>query len=170
MTSVEYRPKGNNSILRSVLYDAWKSRCYWCNRPKDFTDIEIDHIIPHTLETDRLRVVLEELGLPTDFDVHNVANLAPICGTCNLEKTNQDFTSAPVVVGRHRKAQGLRQQVIEAVQPLAMWPRRCCSRPRRHFLMKRLGPPSRRMPRGWCSGWFCWTRTGSNTPCFASYS
>lgn len=116
----KYQPNGNNGVLRWVLYDGWDYRCYSCNRPKDFTDTQIDHLIPQRLPAGRLAAVLTELGLPADFDVHDAANLALICSTCNREKKNQDFTVAPVFIGRLRKAEGLRPKVIKAVQNFAV--------------------------------------------------
>lgn len=118
--AAKYQPNGNNGVLRSVLYDAWNYRCYSCNRPKDFTDTQIDHLIPQTLPAGRLTAVLTQLGLPADFDVHDAANLALICSICNQEKKNQDFTVAPVFIGRLRKAERLRPKVVRAVQNFAV--------------------------------------------------
>jgi hypothetical protein len=32
----------DNSVLRLVLYNLWNSRGYWCHRPRDFSDAEIE--------------------------------------------------------------------------------------------------------------------------------
>jgi hypothetical protein len=119
--ATKYQPNGNNGVLRSVLYDSWDFRCYSCNRPKDFTDTQIDHLIPQKLPDGRqLAAILTELGLPADFDINDPANLALICGACNQEKKNQDFTVAPVFLARLRKAERLRPKVIKAVQDFAL--------------------------------------------------
>ena len=46
--SVRYKVNDDNSLLRFVLHELWEYKCYWCNTPKDYNDIQIDHIIPQT--------------------------------------------------------------------------------------------------------------------------
>jgi hypothetical protein len=78
-----YVDGGDNSVLRFALYEAWGPRCYWCTQPRDFTEIQIDHIIPKRLSSDGLAKVLEECGKPISFNLHGLHNLAPICTVCN---------------------------------------------------------------------------------------
>lgn len=105
-------------VLRSVLHTLYKSRCYWCSKLKDFTDIETDHTIPKTLEGRALEQALRRLGLARDFDLNDAANLAPICGSCNGPgiKSNIDMTHLPVVASHIRKAQRLKPEVERRVR------------------------------------------------------
>lgn len=104
-------------VLRSVLHNLYKSRCYWCGKLKDFVDIEVDHIIPKKLKGRALEKALERLGLPYDFDLNDPANLAPICGRCNgsAGKGSLDMTHLPVVATHLRKAQRHKPEVERRV-------------------------------------------------------
>lgn len=115
---VKYKVNGDNSVLRSVLYDLWKGRCYWCNRPKAYGDVDIDHIVPRTIGADRLKELKAELLLSEDFDVHDPLNLALICRTCNGpgDKGSNDFSHVPRVLTRLRHAQKLRDAVVRRVE------------------------------------------------------
>lgn len=39
---VRYRPGRDNSVLKMVLHDLWKRRCYCCGKPEAFTHIDLD--------------------------------------------------------------------------------------------------------------------------------
>lgn len=76
-----------NRLLLLALVQAWGDKCYWCRTPKTFRDLEIDHIVPRNPRG----------GADPDFDVDAAENLAPICGPCNVEKSNKEFDDAPRV-------------------------------------------------------------------------
>jgi hypothetical protein len=118
---IRYRVNGENSVLRSVLYDLWAYKCYWCSRPKDYNDVQIDHIIPQTMKDEQLQELAKQFRLPADFDVHDPYNLAPICSSCNGPggKSDEEFVHVPVVLNRLRKAEKLRSTVIKRVQTFA---------------------------------------------------
>lgn len=109
--AANYRPSGDNSVLRSVLFEVWGGRCYWCKQPKDFTETQIDHIVPQSLPSALLQELMRALALPLDFDVHEPYNLALICGACNREKSDEDLTLTPIVLSRLRRAQRLASKV-----------------------------------------------------------
>ncbi|MCW2144353.1 hypothetical protein [Actinoplanes cyaneus] len=44
--------------------------------------------------------MIEQYRLPPGFHLDDVANLAPICTPCNREKSNHDYTDAPVLLKR----------------------------------------------------------------------
>lgn len=110
---VRYVPHGNNALLKQALLEAWKNLCYWHREPLRFHHAEIDHVIPQALA--RKPEVLAANQLPRDFDVHDPANLAPICGSCNREKGSIDYTDSPIVLRRMKQASDLRQDVIDYV-------------------------------------------------------
>jgi hypothetical protein len=70
---------GNNAVLRLVLHTVWGQRCYWCNRPKDYNDIQIDHIVPRSQGFAGRHEILDAHRLSHNFDVDDPRNLAPIC-------------------------------------------------------------------------------------------
>ncbi|MEV0663587.1 hypothetical protein ACIBI3_29665 [Actinomadura luteofluorescens] len=104
-------------MLRLVLYNLWSSRCYWCHRPKDFNDIQIDHILPRDLATKDREDLIANYGLPEDFDFDDSRNLAPICSACNgtRGKGKNEYGDKPVYMEQLRRAGEFRSTVIEQV-------------------------------------------------------
>ena len=61
----------------------------YCGEPLRLRDLEIDHIVPQSLEDDvaAWAHVREQQGLPDDFDINSYGNLAPACSACNGKKS-----------------------------------------------------------------------------------
>ena len=113
---VRYLPNGNNRVMRHVLRQVWDLRCYWCRSYKDYLDLEIDHILPQDSgEPERARLK-RAFGLPSDYDIHALYNLAPICSDCNKLKKGEDLTQVPAVISKLKLARGLADTVAKRVQ------------------------------------------------------
>lgn len=82
-----YSSSDDNRLLLLALTEAWGEKCYWCRKPKVFRELQIDHIVPRHPRG----------GEPAKCEIDAVQNLAPICGPCNQEKTNEDYQHAPRV-------------------------------------------------------------------------
>ena len=104
-------------MLRLVLYNLWGSRCYRCQRPKDFNDIQIDHIIPRHVNSERLRELKRQYGLPRDFEINAPANLAPICSVCNgpRGKGKKEYRARLLEQDQLDRAISLQPKVVEQV-------------------------------------------------------
>ena len=101
-----------SQIERRAIWQAGGCACAYCGKPLRFRELEIDHIIPQSLEGDaaawsRLR---EEQGLPNDFDVNGYANLAPACPDCNGRKSAQSLQAGRLAI-ELTNAKRLRRQV-----------------------------------------------------------
>ena len=72
---------------------------YICGKSVDLTTMEVDHIIPESLEDepDRLAEVLRELGRPADFALNSYANWLPSCKPCNGLKSDIVFDPSLIV-------------------------------------------------------------------------
>jgi 5-methylcytosine-specific restriction endonuclease McrA len=129
VSDVGYQPDkpADNRILRLALLQAWGYACYWCRRPRDFADVEIDHIIPKKTDQDLVDdVLLRQCLTPKDQAVEfHVHNLAPICGKCNKEKADALLAGARRFMTLLAKARTL--------QPL---PRRPRWQPTGHWAIK----------------------------------
>lgn len=118
-----YRP-GNpdeNAVLRLALWEAWGYRCYWCRQPRDFSVIDIDHIIPQKEGTQAVDAGLLRQYVTTDtqaqdFELHAVYNLGPICRGCNVEKSDALFAGAPRFMSVLDKARWLWPRVETLVR------------------------------------------------------
>ncbi|MGW1124361.1 HNH endonuclease [Streptomyces sp. NPDC002526] len=111
---VRYRNGGDNSILKMILIEQWRYRCCMCGRPKDYTDTQIDHLIPQSSSEAELKDARTQYSLTSSFDLHGPENLAPICSKCNHAKSDQTFEGAGAMLLALRKAAKLRPDVISA--------------------------------------------------------
>lgn len=110
---MRYVEGGDNSVLKLALLEVWTHSCYWHSKPLAFHEAEIDHIIPKA-QADRPEVMKNYPG-SVGFDVHDPANLAPICRECNSDKAAVDYTDSPPVLTRLKKAITRRNRVITRV-------------------------------------------------------
>ena len=107
----------DNSLLRYSLWQQWRFRCYWCMRPKDFTDTEIDHIVPKSVGRSKLDELLKVFALPANYDLDDPRNLAPICPDCNGPngQGRRDLAQIPAVGNKLGRAEEMRPKVISQV-------------------------------------------------------
>ncbi|WP_194834865.1 HNH endonuclease [Nocardia sp. XZ_19_369] len=88
----------SNKILRLALLNAWGATCYWCGQPRQFSQVEIDHVIPRSLSKAKQDQLVEQLLGPAavrGYEVDAPYNLGPICPSpCNREKSASLY-SAP---------------------------------------------------------------------------
>lgn len=84
---------------RYAVFTIHLEKCYLCGKAIDLLSMVVDHVIPETLLDDppKLAVVLEQLGLPADFDLQSFANWMPTCGPCNLRKREEVFEPSLLV-------------------------------------------------------------------------
>lgn len=82
-----------DNITRSAIWTSYNHICFYCNRPLDWDEMHIDHLIPEFFDRDKeaFTKVKEDYGLIEDFDLNNLYNLVPAHGKCNLRKSNELF-------------------------------------------------------------------------------
>lgn len=82
------------------VFTAHGGLCYLCRKPVDLQTMEVDHVLPEFLLNDatRLKEVLQEYGLPADFDLNSYSNWMPSCGPCNRTKSGEPFRAAPIIL------------------------------------------------------------------------
>lgn len=83
--------------LRIALLSAWDNRCAWCRRHVTVVDIEIDHVIPQSIQGDALSEALHLHALPSTYDLQATYNLVPSCRRCNNFKRAKIPPAAPVI-------------------------------------------------------------------------
>ncbi|WGW11868.1 hypothetical protein LWF01_17540 [Saxibacter everestensis] len=107
----------NNTLLRYMLWSIWNYRYYWCSKPKDFTDTQIDHIIPQSVSPSKRTELFKAFVLPDDYDLDDPRNLAPICADCNGPngKGGNVLAPTPALGGKLEKAKRMRSDVIKRV-------------------------------------------------------
>lgn len=114
------------SSQRYAVFSAHGPKCYLRGCTVDMQSMHIDHIIPEHLLEDpgRLKSVIEDFGLPEDFDVNSYENWLPSCGPCNLAKKSEVFEPAPIIKvclqKAAKKADSARQLEAKAVNDAAL--------------------------------------------------
>jgi hypothetical protein len=83
-----------DNLIRSSIWSAYKNLCFYCNQSLDWGDLQIDHIIPESLENnpDEFEKIKNDLGLDKNFNLNAFYNLVPTHSKCNLRKSNDLFT------------------------------------------------------------------------------
>lgn len=105
-----YRPGAveDNRILLLALWERWGKRCYINSCVQDFSDFQVEHILPRTMPKPEVEKNVKEYGSAAvqalDFDVDAPHNLAPACSKCNRDKSNRDFSAAGYLMAALDKA------------------------------------------------------------------
>lgn len=88
-----------DNVTRSALWNAYNCICFYCNRPLDWGDLQIDHIIPEYLTSDqkKLNQIRVKYELPKDFEINDLCNLVPSHSKCNQRKSDELFAKTPTL-------------------------------------------------------------------------
>lgn len=106
---------------RYAVYTTHSAKCYICSEPVDLQSMHVDHIIPEALLNSRehFEAVLQEFGLPEDFDVNSFENWLPSCAHCNIKKGARVFRATPLIqmqleiaADKANKARGLAESTV----------------------------------------------------------
>lgn len=95
--------------------------CYLCDKPINYTDMQVDHVVPEHLldDPERLAEVLTDYGLDAGFDLNAPENWLPSHGPCNRKKSGSTFNSAPILLVQLKraseKAAAVRAEIIKGV-------------------------------------------------------
>lgn len=86
--------QGISIRVRAALWRAYEARCFFCQTPIAFAELEVDHLIPGSLrDEDRVLCdLLSRLGLPPNFNLASLDNLVPTHARCNRRKSNLLFS------------------------------------------------------------------------------
>jgi hypothetical protein len=88
-----------SDIQRVSIWEGYRRKCQYCNQPISYSELNIDHIIPESLErgTSELAALLNDLNLPQDFDINSYLNLFPAHSMCNLRKADLIFSKESIL-------------------------------------------------------------------------
>lgn len=90
----------SDDLVRAALWEAYNKRCFWQGEPIEFFQLEIDHLIPETLEKHpkQLQQILADAGLPANYDLQGLQNLVPSCRRCNGQKSAGGFSAQQLML------------------------------------------------------------------------
>jgi len=84
---------------RYAIFTVHGERCYLNGCLINLKTMQVDHIIPESLQDhpDQLGEVLRVLGRPKDFNLNSYENWLPACGPCNNRKRSRIFSPSPLI-------------------------------------------------------------------------
>lgn len=80
-----------------AVYSVLGPKCVWCKKPVFFEDVEIDHIIPESIEESTLKDLVTKFKLAPNFTINSFYNWASIHSKCNKSKSADTFNAAPFI-------------------------------------------------------------------------
>lgn len=94
------------AVERHAVFTLHGERCYVCGQPLTLKTMEVDHVVPETLQDDltRLAHVLTTLGRAPDFNLQSYENWMPTCGSCNGKKGDTVWEPSLLVQGALQRA------------------------------------------------------------------
>jgi len=94
------------ALQRWALYFAYEKKCFFTGEPLMLRDLEIDHLVPESLDDDpaTLAKVIAAIGLPSDFSVNSYLNWVPTHHTANRQKSNDLLNDPTIRWFLHRSA------------------------------------------------------------------
>lgn len=80
----------HDPLFRQALWEAHSKRCAYSGEPIRFSDLQVEHIIPQKQfeQPEKLKALLESIGLPEDFNMDQPENLLPTSGFSNRQKSD----------------------------------------------------------------------------------
>lgn len=102
-------------IERLVVYTIHNEKCYICNIPIDYKNMEVDHILPENLLDDlnRMEEIIKLYKLPKTFKINSYNNWLPSCSTCNNKKRNLIFEPTLLIQLQLQETQKKYSKAIE---------------------------------------------------------
>ena len=85
---------------RYAIFTVHRERCWLCDEPLFLSEMEVDHIIPESIEPPALKSAVLEFGLPAAFSVNSFENWMPAHRKCNQLKRGSVFRPSPLIQNR----------------------------------------------------------------------
>lgn len=103
------------NVERTAIWNVYNHICFFCNKALHWDNLNIDHIIPETLENDsnKKTALFEEYNLSSDFDINGYHNLVPAHNYCNLRKSGDLFSKGTTLYYLELAAKKVPQVVAE---------------------------------------------------------
>ncbi|HLZ76006.1 hypothetical protein [Phenylobacterium sp.] len=89
--------KGFDTATRSAIWHGHNKRCTYTGEPVEYSELEIDHIIPVKGSDELISRLKEKKIIPNEFDINGFENLAPTKSIRNGQKSNKIFEESAIV-------------------------------------------------------------------------
>jgi hypothetical protein len=109
---------------RWAIWTAYGMKCAWCKKMLDFTEVEIDCVIPKSVSKIVLNSILKDYELGQDFSMNSLSNWVPACFKCVKSRAKGAFRPVPTLPGLFKLIRNSEQMIdakiklIEQQQPI----------------------------------------------------
>ena len=86
------------SFSEAQKVSIWRSdgeKCFYCRIPVPYTELQVDHIVPENIPSNRL-VELQPI-LPSNFEINSISNWATCHQGCNIRKSAYIFETTALL-------------------------------------------------------------------------
>lgn len=80
--------------LRMAIWIANNFKCWYCDEVIALNQLNIEHLIPESIDTFRFEELRKSLSLPEEFHVNDTVNLVPSHWTCNQRKGASELSES----------------------------------------------------------------------------
>ena len=109
--------KSSDLDVRMAIWKVYNGKDYYKSEPIKFREMEIDHIIPKDyfkeINSQKLKKLLYDLGLSSDFQCDDLLNYVPTTRASNIQKTNE--ISFPRISAAIDQAKEKHDSIIEEI-------------------------------------------------------
>lgn len=109
--------KSSDLDVRMAIWKVYNGKDYYKSEPIKFREMEIDHIIPKDyfkeINSQKLKKLLSDLGLSSDFQCDDLLNYVPTTRASNIQKTNE--ISFPRISAAIDQAKEKHDSIIEEI-------------------------------------------------------
>jgi len=105
-------------LMSVALLTVWRNRCAWCRSQVAVSEIEVDHVLPESLEGSDLSEALRLHGKPASYDLQSTSNLVPACRRCNNFKRARVPPDTPIIAIFLQKCEEVADLVDSRVEGL----------------------------------------------------
>lgn len=88
-----------DQLTRRAIWEVYNSKCFYTGSPLEYTDMELDHIIPASYKDkpDELHRILRDCKLGDNFELNSLYNLVPTSGFNNNRKSDIEFDTGTLL-------------------------------------------------------------------------
>lgn len=107
----------DNPFVRKALYETYSKKCVYCGDLIQPKNMHVDHILATNAKTsddDELNQYIDEL-MSDGFVLDSIENYHPSCASCNIKKSNKNFTVASLRF-YHNEAKDKSSKVLKKIE------------------------------------------------------
>ncbi|MBB4231015.1 HNH endonuclease [Rhizobium mongolense] len=107
--------------MREAIWLAHNQACFYCKRPIQFEEVEIDHFIKRSMSAEEFAELVAEGAIKTDFNLESLENLVPACPPHNRDKGDLSLDPDYVAIRMPRIARAANKARLELDKSRNHW-------------------------------------------------